>query len=257
MKNNYIPEYYTNLNTYTFKGTTGRADEVRAKLQDILKIFKEKIYNPEKKRLEVFFDLDYNPIIDLHSFGHDIEASWLIYKTMQVLGLDRIGGTEYDLSDITKELAETIYEVVKNDSAKQFLNGSPAESENGKVLETRIWWVQCECMVGFVNAYNQRELEMMLSSAEGQRSIDDSAEKYLRAVISLWKFIKNKMVDDRVPSEWLNEVEMDGSNVGKPIVDEWKCPYHNGRMFIEVTKRLRSIIGDNGIKDITEVLVGD
>ncbi len=259
VRNNYIPEYYANLNTYTFKGITGRADEVRTKLLDILKIFKEKIYNPEKKRLEVFFDLDYNSIIDLHSYGHDIEASWLIYKTMQVLGLDRVGGTEYDLSEITKALAEHIYEVVKNDSAKQFLNGSPAESENGKVLETRIWWVQCEAMVGFVNAYNQLELESMLSSSQDSQAkvfVDDSADKYLRAVTQIWKFIKNKMVDDRVSSEWLNEVNMDGTNVGKPIVDEWKCPYHNGRMFIEVTKRLRSITGDNSAKDITEVLVG-
>ena len=296
MKNNYIPEYYTNINTYTFKGTTGRADEVRTKLLEILKIFKEKIYNPEKKRLEVFFDLDYNPIIDLHSFGHDIEASWLIYKTMQVLGLDKIGGTEYDLSDITKVLAETIYDVVKNDSADQFLNGSPAEAEDGKVLETRIWWVQCECMVGFVNAYNQRELEMMLNAFTydeqdkdsdrdlerdldresdkniddnlNKKNMDDSAEKYLRAVVGIWNFIKNNMVDYRVPSEWLNEVElgMDEnkasnenkvSNVGKPIVDEWKCPYHNGRMFLEVTKRLKSVIGGSGTKDITEVLVSN
>ena len=42
VKNNYIPEYYANLNTYTFKGTTGRADEVKEKLLEILKIFKDK-----------------------------------------------------------------------------------------------------------------------------------------------------------------------------------------------------------------------
>ena len=43
----------------------------------------EKVYNPEKRRLEVFFDGDFQPILDMQSYGHDIESSWLIWDAAE------------------------------------------------------------------------------------------------------------------------------------------------------------------------------
>ena len=41
-------------------------------------------------------------------------------------------------------------------------------------------------------------------------------------------------VDPREGSEWFNELREDGSSLGKPMVEEWKCPYHNGRMCLRL-----------------------
>ena len=60
-------------------------EAVKARLYEILDIFESKIYNRQKKRQEVFFDHDYRSLIDLHSFGHDIETSWLTEKTLEAL----------------------------------------------------------------------------------------------------------------------------------------------------------------------------
>ena len=53
-----------------------------------------------------------------------------------------------------------------------------------------------------------------------------------------WNFIKEYVIDKRKGSEWYWEVDPDGKPYeGRPIVEPWKCPYHNGRMCFEVIKR--------------------
>ena len=55
----------------------------------------------------------------------------------------------------------------------------------------------------------------------------------------LWQFIKEHVIDKRTGSEWFWEVHPDGSPIAdRPIVEPWKCPYHNGRMCMEVIRRL-------------------
>jgi len=82
--------------------------------------------------------------------------------------------------------------------------------------------VQAEALVGFLNAYEKT-----------------SDVKYLEASRSLWKFIDEKITDRREGSEWFWQLEEDGETPSpyKPIVEPWKCPYHNGRMFFEVIGR--------------------
>ena len=42
-------------------------------------------------------------------------------------------------------------------------------------------------------------------------------------------------VDPREGSEWFNELREDGTLIDeKPMVEEWKCPYHNGRMCLRL-----------------------
>ena len=47
------------------------------------------------------------------------------------------------------------------------------------------------------------------------------------------------MIDKREGSEWFWCVNADGSPIHEPIVEPWKCPYHNGRMCMEVIGRLK------------------
>ncbi len=61
-------------------------EEVKERLKWMMDVFAEKVFNPDRKRQEVFYDKDYNSIIDLHSYGHDIETAWLIDRGVDVLG---------------------------------------------------------------------------------------------------------------------------------------------------------------------------
>ncbi len=189
-------------------------DEVGARLRRIMDVFADKVYNPAKRRQEVFFDAEYNTILDLHSYGHDIETAWLMDRGVEVLA-----DPEYEekMSPITQALTAQIYETA-------FDGHSLAnECDRGVVNTHRVWWVQAETVVGFLNGYEKTP----------------EHTEYKEAAIAQWEFVKEYVVDARPGSEWYWEVNEDGSPIpDRPIVESWKCPYHNGRMCIEVMRRI-------------------
>lgn len=199
---------------YTELYRVAKLPEVGEKLHWIMETFAHKVYNPELHRQEVFFDENMKSIIDLHSYGHDIETAWLIDRGVEVLGDPAM---EALLSPITRDLTAQIYKVA-------FDGHSLAnECERGVVNTHRIWWVQAETVIGFLNGYQK----------------DPSRKEYLQAAESEWQFIKDHVIDKRAGSEWYWEVDEDGRPYpNRPIVEPWKCPYHNGRMCMEVMKRL-------------------
>ena len=53
---------------YTELYRVGKCDKVKERLTWMMDVFAEKMYNPALHRQEVFFDREYNSLIDLHSF---------------------------------------------------------------------------------------------------------------------------------------------------------------------------------------------
>ena len=191
------------------------AEQVKKRLHWILDLIAEKIYNPQKKRQEVFFDKNYHTILDLHSYGHDIETAWLVDRGVELLAEEAYAEK---MTPITQALTEQVYQVA-------FDGHSLAnECDRGVVNENRIWWVQAETLVGFLNAYLKNPVH----------------SEYHDAALAEWNFIKEYVIDKRNGSEWYWEVQKDGSPIEtRPIVEPWKCPYHNGRMCFEVMKRIK------------------
>lgn len=202
----HVFEAYTEL--YRVSGRK----EVKSRLEWILDTFAEKVYHPKRHRQEVFFDREMHSILDLHSYGHDIETAWLIQRGCEVLG--EVSYLE-KMRPVILDLTEEIYR-------KAFDGHSLAnECEKGKVDETRIWWVQAEAVVGFLNGYR----------------LAPERKEYLDAALAEWDFIRTHVIDRRPESEWFWEVTKKGESINrKPIVEPWKCPYHNGRMCLEVIK---------------------
>lgn len=193
-----------------------KAPEVADDLRFMLGLIAEKVYNPALGRQEVFFDRTWNSLIDLYSYGHDIETAWLVDR-----GLDVLDDASFKkrLRPITKEITKNIYE--RAYTGHSLVN----EAENGVVDTTRVWWVQAEAVVGFLNGW--------------QRMPEHT--EYLEAAEDIWNYIKEKVVDHREGSEWFWAVDKDDAPLEKPIVEPWKCPYHNGRMCIEVIRRTHNV----------------
>ncbi|MBO5056769.1 MAG: AGE family epimerase/isomerase [Lachnospiraceae bacterium] len=203
----HVFEAYTEL--YRVSGMP----EVKERLKWIMDTFADKVYNPVLHRQEVFFDANMNSIIDLHSYGHDIETAWLIDRGVEILGEKKY---EEKMTPITKDLTAQIYKVA-------FDGHSLAnECEKGVVNTHRIWWVQAETVVGFLNGWQK----------------NPDKPEYLEAAKAEWNFIREHVIDKRNGSEWFWEVDAKGKPFeGRPIVEPWKCPYHNGRMCFEVIRR--------------------
>ncbi len=200
------------LEAYTELYRVNKDEKVRSALVKILDAFRNQVYNEKTNRLEVFFDEKMNTISDLYSYGHDIEASWLLDRAATVLSDDKI---KADTNAYTNKLVAEVYNEALADGA---MNN---ECFKGVVDTTRVWWVQAEAMVGFYNCYEKT-----------------GEEKYKDITEQLWDYIKNYIIDKREGSEWFWDLDKDNNPISrKPIVEPWKCPYHNGRMCMEIIRR--------------------
>lgn len=195
-----------------------RADEFYAvgdSIRDILRIFKFRVYDSDKEICRVFLDKSYNTLIELESYGHDIEASWLIDRACQVLE-DKAYYAE--MFPVIEQLADG---ALKNgmDINNQAINN---ECENGTVNSKKVWWVQAEAVTGFYNAYQYKP---------------DRTE-YLKVSENVWNYIQKYIIDKKT-GEWIENISPDNTvEPGQALAYQWKCPYHNGRMCIEMVRRL-------------------
>ena len=87
---------------------------------------------------------------------------------------------------------------------------------------TKIWWVQAEAVIGFYNAF----------------ALQPQREEYRECSERIWEFIRKYVIDPET-GEWVENIErVDRIDTSQALVHPWKCPYHNGRMCIEMTMRL-------------------
>ena len=200
------------IEAYTVLFEASGDQRVEERLLFLLEVTKEKIFNREANCLRVFFDRNLDQIGDIHSYGHDIEASWLIDRACHVIGNRRL---QAEWRSIDLRIARNIYDIAYEKGA---VNN---ERENDRIDKKRIWWVQAESVVGFVNAFQQ----------SGDMAYLDAARK-------IFDWIVTKQADSRKNSEWWGEVTFEGEPMQTvAMVNPWKCPYHNGRMCIEIINR--------------------
>ena len=192
--------------------------EVGDSIRSILRLFEKKIYDSEKQICDVFFDSDYHSLIDLESFGHDIETSWLIDRGCSVLE-DK--AYQKEMQPMIDGLAEAAYRNAF-DKRQNALNN---EREGDRIDSQKIWWVQAESVVGFYNAYQK----------------NPQKTEYLHTAEKIWEFIQNHVIDSR-SGEWIESIPSDNlPDSGQALVHPWKCPYHNGRMCMEMIQRLSQV----------------
>lgn len=215
----HILEGYTNLlRALKRRGDKERVDVVEEATAELLRVFLERIENPATHHLTLFFDDDWNKYDDTESYGHDIEASWLMLETAEVVG--------------EKEL----YEATLRHTRDIALAGLKGRRDDGSMVyelhadgrpdADRHWWVQAENVIG--QLYQSR-YHSLPGSDEGERWLDDAFES--------WRYIADNLVDPG--GEWYWSRRADGSiNRDDDKAGFWKCPYHNSRMCIEALRCL-------------------
>jgi len=203
----HLLEAYTNLyRAWPDKIVAGR-------LKNMISLFLNKVIDKETGHLIVFMNERWVPTSAVHSYGHDIEASWLLQEAAEVLGDRRI------ISKV-KKMVIPIVNVAMEGVQPDGSIVTEKDVENGLVNTNRDWWPQAETVVGLVNAFE-------LTGDTG----------YLNKAIRCWDYIDKNLVDHQ-DGEWFNSVSPSGEiNKRGDKAGFWKCPYHNGRMCIEVIRR--------------------
>ena len=182
-------------------------------LRNMIGLFTGKILNKKTYHLNLFFDNDWHTDGDIISYGHDIEASWLIHEAALVLGDDALlKRIEPVIVSIARAADEGL-----NPDGSMIYERFMAKGSTDRELH---WWVQAENVVGHVNLY--------------QYFGDEAA---LETAVECWRFIKDKIIDHE-HGEWHWSLMADGTvNRRDDKAGFWKCPYHNGRMCLEIIER--------------------
>ena len=184
-------------------------ERLRERLQTLIGIFTDRLYNPANHHVDCFFDTNWNGRRDIASYGHDIEAAWLLNEAAIVLN-DHAPFT-FHLSPFTYNIANASLEGLQPD-------GSMIHEDHDA---SRQWWVLCEAVIGFIDQW--------------QLTKDDTW--YQRAEAA-YQYIEQHLID-REHGEWYWAILPDGTpDTDNDKAGFWKCPYHNSRMCLELIERL-------------------
>lgn len=200
------------LESYTNLLRIWKDDKLIDSQRMLVGVFVDKILKKDPYHLGLFFDDYWNVKSSVISYGHDIEASWLLLEAADILGDD-------DLFKTVKSLSLHI----ANDTLKGLnKDGSLSYEKSVDYVDSeRHWWVQAEAVVGYMYAYKSSGNVL-----------------YKEVAIKLWNYIL-KYIVDKDNGEWHWSRLSDGSiNVIEDKAGFWKCPYHNSRMCMEMIEHL-------------------
>lgn len=205
----HILEPYTNLYR------VWKDEKLKQQVKNLIELFTDKILDPDTHHLQLFFDDDWNSKYHILSYGHDIEASWLIHEAALVLGDPEVLAK---VEPIIRKVGTAAAEGLTANGGMMY----EKHCDTNHLDNDYHWWVQAETVVGYFNLYEHFGDE-------------DSLQKALRC----WEFIKANLIDYE-NGEWFWSRRADGSiNRTDDKAGFWKCPYHNGRMCMEIIERCK------------------
>jgi mannobiose 2-epimerase len=201
------------LEAYTCLYRVWKDPIIKTRLSELIEIFISKILD-QAGHLKLFFTEEWECSYDIHSYGHDIEASWLLHEAAIVLEDNDI---LLRVESIVPKIAVAADEGLRSDGSMIY----EKNNASGHIDSDRHWWVQAESVIGYFNLWEHF-----------------GDKKALEKSLACWKYIKENLID-KDNGEWFWSIYSDGSiNRKDDKAGFWKCPYHNGRMCMEIVERL-------------------
>ncbi|WP_308759973.1 AGE family epimerase/isomerase, partial [uncultured Bacteroides sp.] len=201
------------LEAYTLLYQCWKDDGLKKRLEFCVDLFMNRIYDPLRKHFNLFFDNEWNSLVEMDSYGHDVEAGWLLCEAARTLeNQDLIKQTNRLALDVTGAcLAEGM-------SDKGYMI---YERKGTRKAKHASWWGQIETMIACVNAWQISGDEAWLQSAD-----------------TVWTFVKDHMIDKEY-GEWYSDCFDGEPKKEAPKVSMWRCPYHTVRLGVEMYNRLK------------------
>ena len=188
-------------------------ERMAERLRNLVELFLDKIIDPNTFHLHYVMDRELNSVSEVESYGHDIELAWLLREAALFLG-------EPQLIRRVEETSVKIAEVIMEKAIRP--DGSFIYEKNratGRINENRSWWAHAEAIVGFFDAWEI-----------------SGDERFLDVAIHIWNFTRDNFIDT-VNGGWFTGITPAGEIRGNKA-GHWECPYHNGRMAMEIMMRV-------------------
>lgn len=216
----HVLEAYTAL--YKTAGPAVTHAALRETLQNALRksleVFCQHCIDRSSGHVALYFERDWSRVGTSMSFGHDIEASWLLHEAATALGDP---ATIRDVGSLAERLAFACLDEAVGEHGQVF---NSFDSSTGEYATESIWWVQAEALVGFLNAWQ------LTGKCE-----------YRVAADRVWNFIRLHHIDEAAGEwHWLASIDHNGTQRHYKA-GAWKAPYHNGRAMLQTVRIFDSI----------------
>lgn len=213
--NLHVMEAYTNLYrnlAVVYPDQKDTRTLVGKALSDLIRVSITKILQ-KNGHFGVYFNKDWSRIGNEISYGHDIEASWLLWEAANELGDEQLMS---EVRPVSVRTAMVAYEEGFDKKSGGFEN----TLVDGKKDKTRIWWNQAEAVNGFFTAWE----------LSGSDTFKDAFQL-------VWKWIQEHQVDKK-NGDWFWAVDESGNpDLTRPKGGNWKTAYHNSRCCMEILRR--------------------
>ncbi len=205
------------LEAFTNLYRVWKDESLRQRVIELIQTFLNHILDSKTHHLILFFDEEWNRKSNIISYGHDVEAAWLMQEAAEVVEdnslLDKV-------KKISVQVAEAAAKGLDADGGLWY----EYDASKQHLIRQKHSWPQAEAMIGFFNAWQIT-----------------SNEKFLKQSLRSWQFVQEYMLDKNL-GEWYWGVNADHSPMKQEEkVGIWKCPYHNSRACMEIIKRTGTI----------------
>ena len=192
-------------------------ERMAERLRFIVETFLDKIINPDLYHLNYVIDENWNTISEVESYGHDIEAAWMLREAALALGDPQLIKR---VEDVSVKIAEAVTKGIQPDGTLIY----EKDRATGRVNDSRSWWVQVETIVGYFDAWE----------ISGE-------EKFLDIALNCWNFTRDNFID-KTNGGWFTGVTPDGGIRRGDKAAHWTCPQHNAGMAIEIMERVERLL---------------
>lgn len=198
-----------------------RDDLLRQRVEELLSVVRDKV-SVDPGAMNLYFTNAWQAFPDHDSYGHDVEAAYLMLEAEDVLGKGH--------DPRTLRMAKMLVDHALHYGWDRNLGGFYREGTTEGKAESRDkeWWVEFEGL----NAL------LMMHEMYGKQT-----DVYFKAYQQQWSFLKNYQIDPEFHGVYplVNED-------GKPQVpvkgEIWKAAYHDGRALLNVSERLKRLAPD-------------
>ncbi len=208
---------------------------LRERLTEMLHLMRDK-FTTEKGYLVLYMERDWTPVSykdsseavqknnhfqDHVSFGHDIEAGYLMLEASHVLGIEH---DEKTLEIAKKMVDHTLDKGWDHENGGVYYEGYYYDESDSITIINNIkeWWVQAEAMNS-----------LLLMS-----DLFPEEVKYKQAFEKQWEYIKTYMIDHEHGGWYTRGLDISPRAEQAPKASPWKGNYHNARTLMNCISML-------------------
>jgi mannobiose 2-epimerase len=193
-------------------------DGLRQRLEELLHIVRDEV-SVEPGVMNLYFTDDWRAIPDHDSYGHDVEAGYLMLEAEDSLGVPHDPKTEGMAKMFVDHALAYGWDENLGGFYRDGTTFGPAEDKQKE------WWVEFEGLNALLMMHDK---------------YDKGSDRYFRAFQHQWHFIRDYQIDPEFHGVY-EMIGADGTptNPGKGRI--WKAAYHDGRALLNVTEHLRKL----------------